>query len=229
MNFSPRSFHSLGVQFRRGHLRSVGTQIIIVAVALLVAALLLLSVNVTKLQESFAWVQDTDDEIILIAQVEARLERSELTVRGYALTNDAVFLEYHRSEVRQMSIVLDKLGKAVEDDPVSMKAAFAKTRMLVTQRMNEFAQLLALGPDHAPDVANAIRDNGYHTLMRATRAALEHMQILEMQELAERHASAAEQARRTYAIAIGIVVLAFVFGALGLAFVQFGANRRFSS
>lgn len=225
MNFSVRSFRSFGVQLRRGHLRTVGTQIIIVAVAFLVAALLLLSVNVTKLQESFAWVQNTDDELILIAQVEARLERSELTVRGYALTNDAVFLGYHQNEARQMSIVLDKLGKALADDPVPVKAAFARTRSLVQQRMDQFAQLLALGPGHMPDVANAILDARYHTLMRATRAGLERMQILETQELAERQASAAEQARRTYAMAIGIVVLAFAFGALGLAFVQFGADR----
>jgi CHASE3 domain sensor protein len=61
--------------------------------------------------------------------------------------------------------------------------------------------------------------------MRAARAKVEEMRGLELRQLAGQQAVAAQQAKNTYRLAIGIVVLAFVFGGLGLAFAQFGRSR----
>ena len=225
MNSSPLSLESFNVLFHRGHLRSVGMQILIVAVVLLLSAVLLLGVNVTKLQESFAWVQETDDELIQISEVDKRLVGNELTVRGYALTDDPVFLTYHSDEERQMNAAIAKLGVLLADDP-DMTQDFAELRSLVKQRLDLFAHLINLGPGHAQDVAASIRDPKYRAIMRAARAKVEEMRGLELKQLAEQQAVAAQQAKSTYRLAIGIVVLSFVFGALGLAFALVGRDRR---
>jgi CHASE3 domain sensor protein len=225
MNSSPLSLESFNILFHRGHLRSVGMQILIVAVVLLLSAVLLLGVNVTKLQESFAWVQETNNELIQISEVDKRLVGNELTVRGYALTDDPIFLTYRQDESRQMNAAIAKLGVLLADDP-DMTQDFAELRSLVKQRLDLFTYLINLGPGHAQDVAASIRDPKYRAIMRAARAKVEEMRGLELKQLAEQQAAAAQQAKSTYRLAIGIVVLSFVFGALGLAFALIGRDRR---
>jgi len=221
---SATSFQRLKALFFRGQLRQVGGQILVVAVVLLLSAVLLLGVNVTKLQESFAWVQETDDELIQIAEVDKRLVGNELTVRGYALTDDPVFLTYHQDEDRQMNVAIGKLGKLLADDP-NLTQDFAELRGLVKQRLDLFSSLIALGPGHAQEVAAAIRNPKYREVMRAARAKVEKLRNLNLKQLAVQQAAAAQQVKSTYRLAIGIVVLAFVFGALGLAFAQYGRGR----
>ena len=224
MPTSATSIRGLKALFFRGQLRQVGGQILIVAVMLLLAAVLLLGVNVTKLQESFGWVQETNDELVQIAEVDKRLVGNELTVRGYALTDDPIFLTYHRDEERQMNAAMAKLGKLLADDP-ELTQDFAQLRNLVGQRLDAFTHLVNLGPGHARDVAAAIRDPQYRAVMRATRAKVELLRSMELKQLAVQQATAAQQVKSTYRLAIGIVVLAFLFGALGLAFAQYGRGR----
>jgi two-component system, LuxR family, sensor kinase FixL len=218
------SLQGLKVLFYRGHLRPIGVQVVAVAVLLLLSAVVLLGVNVTKMQESFAWVHETDEELIQIAEVDKRLVANELAVRGYALTDDPVFLTYYRNEAHLMNAALDKLGKSQVDDPSDIQREFVRTRELVGQRLDQFAHLVGLGPGHAPDVANAIRDPHYRTVMRAARASVEAMRNLELAELAGRQVAATRQAKNTYGLAVCIVVFAFVFGALGVVAMVFGRS-----
>jgi len=51
-------------------------------------------------------------------------------------------------------------------------------------------------------------------------------QLQQLKQLAEQQSAAAQQAKSTYWLAIAIVVLSFVFGALGLAFAMVGRVRR---
>ncbi len=60
--------------------------------------------------------------------------------------------------------------------------------------------------------------------MRASRALLADMRAEELKLLAQRQAAATHQASRTYWLAVGIVVLAFVFGGLGLAAMQYSSR-----
>ena len=91
--------------------------------------------------------------------------------------------------------------------------------------MTHFAYLTSLGPGHAPDVAVAIRDPAKREVMRAARAQVIAMRNEELKLLANRQAAVAQQSTRAYQLAIGIVLLAFVFGGLGLAFAQIGRGR----
>jgi two-component system, LuxR family, sensor kinase FixL len=206
---------------RQGYLRQIGTPTLIGSVVLLISALLLLGANVSALRNSFAWVQRTDDVLVQLSEVELRLVGNELTVRGYALTDDPVFLTYQKSERDQMAEAMRKLAALIADEP-SQKSRFAVLRGLVDKRMAHFAYLTSLGPGHAQEVAVAIRDPQKRTVMRAARAQVIALRAEELKLLANRQAAVAQQSTRAYQLAIGIVLLAFVFGGLGLAFAQMG-------
>jgi CHASE3 domain sensor protein len=208
----------------RGYLRQIGTPTLIGSVVLLISALLLLGANVSALRNSFAWVQRTDDVLVQLSEVETRMVGNELTVRGYALTDDPIFLTYQKNEQEQMATAMKTLAVLIADEP-SQKSRFAALRGLVDKRMTHFADLTSLGPGHAQDVAVAIRDPQKRTVMRAARGQVIAMRNEELKLLANRHAAAAEQSTRAYQLAIGIVVLAFVFAVLGFAFVQMGRGR----
>jgi CHASE3 domain sensor protein len=221
----PLSSHGLHILVRRGHLRQVGTQMLAVAAALLLSAVLLLGVNVSALYKSFAWVQRTNDTLVQISEIEMRLIGNELTVRGYALTDDPVFLTYQKSEQLQMTTAMRKLAALVAEED-SQIGRFAKLRNSVDQRMSLFAYLTGLGPGHAQDVKAAILDHEKRVVMRDTRALLADMRAQELKLLVQRQAETAHKATRTYGLAIGIVILAFVFSALGLAFMLYGRSTQ---
>ena len=202
-------------------MRQIGTPTLIGSVVLLMSALLLLGANVSALRDSFVWVQRTEDILVQLSEVETRLVGNELTVRGFALTDDPVFLTYQKSEQEQMAAAMAKLTALIAEEP-SQTGRFAVLRRLVDKRMALFADLTNLGPGHAQDVAAAIRDPDKRTVMRATRAQVIAMRNEELKLLANRQADVAQQSARTYELAIGIVILAFVFGGLGLAFAQIG-------
>jgi CHASE3 domain sensor protein len=205
-------------------LRQIGTPTLIGSVVLLISALLLLGANVSALRNSFAWVQRTDDVLVQLSEVELRLVGNELTVRGYALTDDPIFLSYQKSEQKQMATAMGKLTTLIAEEP-SQKNRFAALRSLVDKRMTHFAYLTSLGPGHAQEVAVAIRDPGKRAVMRAARVQVATMRDEELKLLADRQAAVAAQSTRAYELAIGIVVLAFLFGGLGLAFAQIGRGR----
>jgi CHASE3 domain sensor protein len=209
---------------RQGYLRQIGTPTLIGSVVLLISALLLLGANVSALRNSFAWVQRTDDVLVQLSEVELRLVGNELTVRGFALTDDPVFLTYQKSEQDQMAAAMGKLTALIAEEP-SQSNRFAVLRGLVDKRMAHFAYLTSLGPGHAQEVAMAIRDPGKRAVMRAARAQVIAMRNEELKLLANRQAAVAQQSTRAYQLAIGIVILAFVFGGLGLAFAQIGQSR----
>lgn len=209
---------------RQGYLRQIGTPTLIGSVVLLICALLLLGANVSALRNSFTWVQRTDDVLVQLSEVETRLVANELTVRGFALTDDPVFLTYQKSEQDQMAAAMVKLTTLIAEEP-SQASRFAVLRGLVDKRLTHFAYLTSLGPSHAQDVAVAIRDPQKRAVMRAARAQVITMRNEELKLLANRQAAVAQQSTRAYQLAIGIVLLAFVFGGLGLAFAQIGRGR----
>jgi CHASE3 domain sensor protein len=227
MNASVTSLKGLAVLLRRGHLHSIGTPTLIAAAVLLICALLLLGANVSALSDSFAWVQRTDNALMALSDIELRVIGNELTIRGYALTDDPRFLLFHGNETKFMWAATDKLGDAIGYDPVQV-ARYRRLRAVLDQRSNQLSRLFSLGPGHAREVAAAIVDDRYRNVLFAARGQVDDFRAEELKLLAERQAAATLQAKRTYGIAIAIFVLAFAFGGLGIAFEMFGRARAVS-
>jgi len=194
---------------------------LVVAVALLLSAVILLGVNVSTMRKNFAWVQQADDVLLQLSALESGLIGDELTVRGYALTDDPQFLLYQRNNRRTVTDSMNKLGALVAGD-VSQTARFVQLRRIVAKHSDIFGALTRLGPGHAREVASAILDKQNRAVTDDTRAQMASFRADEMTLLAERQAAAAQQASRAYNTAVVIVLTAFLLGTLGIAVGQFG-------
>jgi len=218
------TLHGMRTLFERGHLREIGTPALFAAVVLLLSAMSLLGVNVSMMHHNFDWVQQADDVLQQISAVESGVIGDELSVRGYALTDDPRFLLYQQSNRHNAVDSMNKLRALVADD-ASQAARFAQLREIVNKHASIFGALTRSGPGHAQEVASAILDRGNRAVMDDMRTQLSSFRTYELRLLSERQAAAAKQVSRTYGIAVGIVVLAFLLGALGLAFMQFGRGK----
>ena len=218
-------FHRVMSPSHHGHLRELGTPVLFAAVVLLLSGVLLLGANVAALRKSSAVVDRTNQTLLQIAEVDVKLVGVEMTVRGYALTDDPSFLRYQRYERSHMTAAMDRLATLVASE-VSQARPFAQLRGLVAKRLALYAHLSGLGPGHAKEVAAAITDPEKRQVMALARLALTDLRDRELKLLAERQASATLRATRTYELAIGIVVLAFVFSALGFVFMLYGRSAQ---
>ena len=211
----------MSVLLDRGFLRQLGTPILVAAVVMLASAVMLLSVNVSALRQSFEWVQRSDDILLEVSEIENAVIGHELTIRGYALTDDPIFLDYEKNEIGRVDKGMDRLGSLVSADAAQV-VLFDKLRQVLDRHTSAFRQLTKLGPAHADVVAKAIRDPSMRAVMANARNGLASFRTVELSILKQRQASAARQASRTFALAIGIVVAAFLLGALGMVVAQYG-------
>ena len=223
MSVSSNSAQRLKLLVQGGQLHHLGGQILVVAGVLLISSVLLLGVNVSGLQKSFGWVQETDGELIQISNVEKQLVSLELSVRGYALTEDPVFLRYIATEKRALDDAMKTLASTMSDDPEPVTRPLHRLKGLVDKRVRQFSNMAE--PGNAAKVAATIRDADYRTTMRETRAVIAQMRTSELAELADLEAGASGQARRTFGLAVCMMLLAFAFGVAGLACMRFGRSR----
>jgi len=215
---------NLKTLFRRGHLRQTGVSCLFGAVVLLLSGMMLLGANVSKLRDSYTRVQRSNAVLLQLAEVDAKLVGVEMTVRGFALTDDPAFLKYQKYEREHTTAAMDKLATLIGTD-ASRASSFRLLKSLVAKRLALYAYLSRLGPGHAHDVAIAIRDPAKRNNMLNARTLMAHLRDDEMKLLAERQDAAAGQAAYSYKLAFGIVVLAFILSALGFAFMFYGRGR----
>ena len=218
------TIENLKTLFQRGYLRQTGTPMLFAAIVLLLSGIVMLGANVSVLRANSAMVQRTDDALIQISEVDAKLVGVEMTVRGYALTDDPSFLRYQQYERSHIAAAMDRLAALIANE-MSQASRFAELRDVVAKRLALYAYLSGLGPGHAKEVAAAITDPAKRHDMLSARSHLTDMRNQELKLLTERQGASARQASRTYALAIGIVVLAFGFGALGFVFALAGRHK----
>ncbi len=189
---------------------------------LLLCGMVLLGSNVTRLRDSYAWVQRSNAILLQLAELDSKLVGVEMTVRGYALSDDPIFLKWQRDERGRTVVALNNLATLLGNDP--MHADHVKRlRTLVGRRLALYAYLSALGPGHARDVAAAIRDPGQaFGYGQCPRLCWSIVRAQELNLLNERQAMAAAQTVQGYKLAFGIVVLAFVLSAMGFTFMFYG-------
>jgi two-component system, LuxR family, sensor kinase FixL len=224
MNATAITVDRIKARLQHGHLRQAGTSCLFGAVVLLLSGMMLLGANVSKLRDSYNWIQRSNAVLLQIAEVDAKLVGVEMTVRGYALTDDPAFLRYQKYEREHVTAAMDKLAALIGAD-ASHAASFGLLKSLVAKRLALYTYLSGLGPGHAQEVAAAIRDPAKRDDMLNARVLLVHFRDQEMRLLAERQNAAAEQAAGSYELAFVIVVLAFVLSAMGFAFMLYGRGR----
>lgn len=206
---------------KKGWLRPVGKQVMIVSAVLLLAAILLLGVNYDHLSRSYQLDEETDAAMATIDRTESKLVGVEMSLRGYALTHQPEFLRWRQRERHDLEDQLDQLAAALINEP-AQKSIFAETRSLIMKRIALYDYLAT--PEHAGEVAHVITDPVLREDMRQARTKLTEMRRIQRTLKQERQKAMVAEARDTVALTGGIVVLAFLSVVLGIIMVLSGEH-----
>jgi len=215
---------SLAVRLHTIDLREFGVSALVAAVALFVAAMAMLNQNVVEIRQSFTWVERAHAVQTRIDTINARLAGVEMTVRGFALTGDPMFLRRYNQTHGYLTAAMRELHNLATVEP-ALQADEADLEMAVARHGALYGSLIGLGPQRQSIVAEAITDPAKRRLTAGVINALNRMEAIEQRLLAERHADAEHRARTTYRLAFGIAGLAFLAGSLGFALTLFGRRR----
>ena len=205
----------------RASLRDVGVPTLFAAFVLFGTAMAMLGANVSAVRESYGWVQRSNSALLDIAEINSLVMGIDMTVRGYARTDNSDFLVYEADNRKRLGMRIDHLAFLTTDDP-GQSASLAKLRALVAKHEALFSQLSNLGPGHAKDVAAVIVDPEKRKIRYAVQDTLTVMHDGEMKRLAARQRTAERQVSRAFNLALGIVLFAFVAGGIGFALTLFG-------
>jgi CHASE3 domain sensor protein len=200
----------------RAGLRELGLPMLITAVVLFVAAMAMLGANVSAVRESYSRVQRSNSVLLELAAINTLVMGIDMTVRGYALTDNPDFLVYEADNRRRLGYAIDNLASFASADP-GQSARIARLRPLVAQHEALFAQLSSLGPGHAKEVATAIADPAKRKMRYAVQNALTAIHNDEVKLLATRQQTAERQVSYTFDLAVGIIAFAFMAGTVGFA------------
>jgi len=205
----------------RGHLREIGVPTVLAAIVVFVSAMATLGSNVSALRQSFGWVQRSNSILLEMAEINTLVMGIDMTVRGYALTDNPDFLVYEADNRDRLGIAIDDIAKLASDDP-GLSANIVKLRLLVARQEEIYTQLSSLGPGHAKEVATAIADPATRDRRYAVQRALTVMHDREIMRLSERQKLADRQVSHAIYLALGLIAFASVAGAVGLALTFFG-------
>jgi len=200
---------------KQRYLRELGLPILFGAVVLLGSATLLLLANISALRGNLASVEHAQNMVVQIAAVQAGIIGDEMTVRGYALTGDPLFLGYQANERAKTVQAEKELLKLAEDEPENA-AEFARLKRLIDQHMRNYATLTRHGSQTAAVVAKAIVDPAIRANMAESRLMLAGIRNRQLQSLYNRQRQMTDQITQAFLLASGIIVAAFVLGCIGI-------------
>jgi CHASE3 domain sensor protein len=206
-------------EYKRSILRELGMPALFGAGVLLISATLLLGVNIAAMRANLAWIGNTQQILLNVAEAESGVVGDQLTVRGYALTGDPRFLRYQQNERARLARAMERLTGLTAADPAGA-ARIAEIRRLVKRHTDYYDSITGLGPEHADIVAVAINDDKKRAIMFQTRGALAAYRAGEVRALGEKQGSLTRQLSQSFYLAVGIIAVAFLLGGLGLVASQ---------
>lgn len=202
--------------FARARLRRLGLPLVLAAVGLLVAAMAMLGANVSALRASYSRVQQSNSVLLELAEINTLVMGIDMTVRGYALTDNPDFLTYQADNRRRLDYAIENLAALTSGDR-AQAARVSSLRPLIAEHEELFLQLSSHGPGHAKEVAAAISDPAKRKIRYAVQNTLTVIHNEEVELLSASQKMAEQQVARTIYLALGIIVFAFLAGIVGVA------------
>lgn len=193
----------------------MGLPILFGAVVLLVSATLLLGANITALRDNLTSIDHSQRVLTELAKLEAALLSDEMTVRGYALTKDPRFIAFQNSEQTRCRVSLAALDALMSKES-GRADDYRKISSDIRWHIGKFGSLLAPGKDATQTVSAAILDPVVRANMRSTRDGIRYLREAEIRDLSRRQTDLANQLIRAFFLAVGIIIAAFVLGAVGM-------------
>jgi two-component system sensor kinase FixL len=189
-----------------------------ISLSLLVAAAIALTVNITRLRDSFAWVEHTNEVLRQIADIERALLTAESGERGYLLTGQNSYLESHNRAQAEMPGLLAALQKLISDNPAQTQR-LTQLRPNVEARLADFKQAAELGPSRLNEALAILTTARSRQLTPQIEQGLEQLRQAETGLLEQRQADADR-------VTVLITFFASALGLLGLLSAAFGTYYR---
>lgn len=199
-----------------GILREMGLPMLVVALVLFVSAMTLLSANVSELRQGYARVQQSNEALLELEAVNSDILRLEMTVRGYVLSGDPIYLTWKQMGASALQDRLATFDSQFRNDAVQM--AYVKTlKVLLTDQSVFFDGLVRRTPSDRNGVIADIIGYSKKVGRRPIEDQLLAMRANEMKSLAQQQVQAERRVVSAYRYAIGMSAAALLFASLGFA------------
>lgn len=200
--------------FDTGVLREMGLPMLIVSLVLFVSAMTLLSTNVSELRQSYARVQEANEALLELESVHNDILRVEMTVRGYLLSGDTIYLTWKQFGTSAMMDRLATFDTVFGRDP-EQRINVKKLKMLLLEHCAFFDRLAARAPTEHDRVVAEIVAYGRRVGRRGIENLLLTMRAREMKILGLQQADAETRVVDAYRYAIGMSAAALLLASLG--------------
>ena len=190
------------------------------SVFLLIALGILISVNLATLRSRFAWAQHTENILLQTASVQQDLLRMETKLRAYALTANRQHISDWGNFADSARAGLGRLDALVSDNP-DQAQRLSVLRPRIEERVTRWSHIVDSGLKNnsstvTQDVRNELAQDIIDRPMRNISAGLAGFRAVESRLLQERQAQAEKQTVLISYLSFMIVLIAPVFGAIGL-------------
>jgi hypothetical protein len=182
----------------------------------LATALILMSFTISRLKASLAAGEATESTLLEITSVDSRLLDSDGVLNGYVISADPWFahrIELNRSDFRA---AMAKLGNSVDNDP-ELYDMYLSVKDRLAKRQAYFEYLAQ--PQHRKEVANVARSPAAQSERNLTDELHGRLRGLLRAERAKRnaqHTDMIHESQKSYWIAVGVVILFILSGAINL-------------
>ncbi|MFT3937774.1 sensor histidine kinase [Rhodopseudomonas sp.] len=105
-----------------------------------------LVLNLVRLRDSFAWVQQTNKALLAISAIQQAVLEAETSERGFLLTGIETYRDSYIRARDALATRLDGLRAVLADNPEQI-AHIDELRLLTDMRMAQLGRVVELGPD----------------------------------------------------------------------------------
>jgi two-component system, LuxR family, sensor kinase FixL len=186
----------------------------IFALLLSLALAVVLSFNLTRMRESFGWVQHTNAVLRQLAAAEKQLLEAESSERGYLLAGERIYLEnYHRAQVAIPGL-LSSLGELTSDN-AAQTVRIDQLRTNINARLDEFRRAIEFGPTRLADALAILTTAQFRQLTPEIERDIAEIRRAELTLLEDRQRTADASVTTTTIITATLSILLVLGAAIG--------------
>jgi CHASE3 domain sensor protein len=209
----------------RDGLNSLAVEIFAITSVLMIAALILMSFSLSSLKASHVQSEATEDTLLEVTTVEARLLDTDRMLNGYAVSGEGWYLVRAEKAKKEMFKAMDKLGRSIRGD-AKLVGEYKTVATTIAKRQAAYDYLFQ--PQHRGEIANFARSTAAlaeRNLTDEVRHTLWDLLRAERAKRFARHVYMIHEAQKSFWIAVGVMVLSIVSGVINLLLMHYASAK----
>lgn len=212
-------WQTLKYHAQAGHLRKAGSEMLIGAVAMLIAGMLLMGANLSDIHHIGLTSLRSSDALTELAVVDNEILGIELAMRSYAIKPRKVYSDSFDNRAVRINGSLDKLQHYLADQPVEAER-LSRLKAYVGARINLYSLLMAQTDTPQPQVADTVTDLNLRTERQNAQQILEEIRNDAVIRVAGCQLATERKVRQTFMLLVGVVSFAFSLAAIGFLLLR---------